>query len=145
VSDPFAGDLWGRPGLVHAGGGFVHRPGPSGRSQLLLVHRPKYDDWTLPKGKIADDDESGEDAALREVEEETGLRCRLLRPVGSTRYVDHKGRDKVARYWEMEAIDGEFSATDEVDDLEWLPVEQALDRLTYEHDRELVRRWEATG
>ena len=140
--EAFAGDDWGDRELVHAGGGIIVRPGPAGLAEILLVHRPKYDDWTLPKGKLSDEDEAGEAAAVREVEEETGLRCRIRRPVGSTRYVDHRGRDKVTRYWEMEAVGGSFAPNEEVDQVRWLTVHEALDSLSYDHDRTLVQSWE---
>ena len=86
---------------VRAAGGIVLRRAPDGDWQVLLVHRPRYDDWSLPKGK-ADAGESDEETALREVEEETGLRCTLGAPAGRTRYRDSKGRDKVVHYWLME-------------------------------------------
>ena len=81
--------------VVPAAGGVVLRDG-----RVLLVHRPRYDDWTLPKGKL-EDGESWEAGALREVEEETGLRCELGEEVGRTRYVDSRGRNKEARYFQM--------------------------------------------
>ena len=105
--------------------------------EVLLVHRPKYDDWTLPKGKL----EAGEDdaaAALREVEEETGLRCELGRPIGTVRYRDRSGRPKVVAYFEMHPGTEAFVVQQEVDRTEWLPKPAALDRLTYEHDRALL-------
>jgi 8-oxo-dGTP diphosphatase len=123
-----------RPEEVRAAGGVVVRPG----GEVAVVHRPKYDDWTLPKGKL-DPGESFEEAALREVEEETGLRCRLGRELPSTRYTDAKGRPKLVRYWEMEPIEGAFSPTDEIDELRWLPPEEAADLLSYERDREVLR------
>ena len=118
---------------VEAAGGVVVRDG-----QVALVHRPRYDDWTLPKGKL-DPGESFEEAALREVEEETGLRCRLGRELPSTEYDDSKGRPKLVRYWEMEPLAGEFTPTGEVDELRWLEPEEAEAILSYDHDRELLR------
>ena len=106
--------------------------------EVLLVHRPRYDDWTLPKGKL-DPGESFETAALREVWEETGLRCRLgdeLPPIG---YRDNKGRAKAVRYWLMEPAGGEFEPNDEVDELRWLPASEAAELLTYPHDAELAQ------
>ena len=102
-----------------------------------MIHRPEYDDWSLPKGKL-DDEEGWEEAALREVEEETGMRCRLGRELPSAEYTDHRGRPKLVRYWLMEAVDGGFEPTGEVDELRWLPREAALSLLSYDHDRELV-------
>jgi 8-oxo-dGTP diphosphatase len=124
---------------VRAAGGIVLRRGPKGRWQVLLVHRPRYDDWSLPKGK-ADGDERDEDTALREVEEETGLRCNLGAPAGRTRYRDSKGRDKVVHYWLMEpkTDDGAFVPNAEVDELRWCSVADAADQLTYAHDRKLL-------
>jgi 8-oxo-dGTP pyrophosphatase MutT (NUDIX family) len=100
---------------VEAAGGVVVRDG-----QVLLVHRPRYDDWTFPKGKL-DPGESFEDAALREVEEETGLRCSLGRELPSTRY-EVDGKPKLVRYWLMEpASETPFVPNDETDELRWLP------------------------
>ena len=86
---------------MRASGGIVHRRDPDGPITVLLVHRPRYDDWSLPKGK-ADGGERDEETALREVEEETGLRCQLGDEVGKTGTSDAKGRAKVVRYWLME-------------------------------------------
>ena len=121
--------IWRR---VKAAGGVVTRDG-----RIALIHRPKYDDWTLPKGKL-DRGEGFEEAALREVEEETGLRCRLLRELPSARYLDPKGRRKVVRYWHMEAIDGEFAPNDEADELRWADPDDAGKLLTHERDREVA-------
>jgi 8-oxo-dGTP diphosphatase len=107
------------------------------------VHRPRYDDWSLPKGK-ADPGESDEETALREVEEETGLRCTLGVPAGRTRYRDSKGRNKVVHYWLMEpdsvaaAGDGAFVPNQEVDEMRWCSVGEATRLLTYAHDRTLL-------
>jgi 8-oxo-dGTP diphosphatase len=122
---------------VKAGGGVVVRPGEHG-SDVALVHRPKYDDWSFPKGKL-DRGESFEEGALREVEEEIGLRCRLGRELSPTTYRDPKGRSKIVRYWLMEPIEGEFAPSGEVDEMRWLPVADAEALLSYEHDRELLR------
>jgi len=95
--------------------------------------------WSLPKGK-ADAGERDEDTALREVEEETGLRCRLGAEVGSTRYRDAQRRPKVVRYWMMtiESDDG-FVPNREVDELGWCSIDEALSRLSYSHDRDLLQ------
>ena len=118
---------------VRAAGGVVIRAG-----EVALVHRPRYDDWAFPKGKL-DAGESWEAAALREVEEETGLRCRMGDELSPTSYRDPKGRAKVVRYWRMEPLDGEFVPSHEVDELRWLSLDDAEKLLSYEHDRALLR------
>jgi 8-oxo-dGTP pyrophosphatase MutT (NUDIX family) len=105
--------------------------------RLLLVHRPRYDDWTFPKGKC-DAGETDEACALREVEEETGLRCRLGRELATTSYVDGRGRPKIVRYWLMEPLDGEFEAGDEVDAVRWVDAETAGRLLSYARDAKLL-------
>ena len=122
---------------VRAAGGLVVREAEDGGVEVALVHRPKYDDWSLPKGKL-DAGESWEGAALREVAEETGLRCELGQELESTRYADRKGRDKLVRYFLMRPAGGEFEPTDEVDELRWLGPADAIALLDYEHDRSLV-------
>ena len=130
---------------IRAAGGIVHRRDPSGDWQVLLVHRPRYDDWSLPKGK-ADRGERAEETALREVEEETGLRCRLGDEVGETRYTDSKGRSKVVRYWLMRpepgaaTTNGDFTPNDEVDAMQWCTIREATLRLSYAHDRKLLEQ-----
>ena len=109
--------------------------GDGGR--VLLVHRPRYDDWTLPKGKL-DRGETFDQAALREVREETGLRCTLGRELATTEYRDNKGRPKVVRYWLMSVDGGEFAPNDEVDEVRWLAVAEAVEKLTYDRDREVL-------
>jgi 8-oxo-dGTP diphosphatase len=116
---------------LRAAGGIVVRDG-----RVLLVHRPRYDDWTLPKGKL-DAGESWQEAARREVEEETGLRCELGDEAGRTFYVDSRGREKEVRYYLMTS-DGEPFAQNEVDKVRWVPLAEAADVLSYSHDRELV-------
>ena len=108
-----------------------------GELEVLLVHRPKYDDWTLPKGK-AEAGESDEECALREVAEETGLRCALEAELPSVRYVDRFGHPKVSRYWRMRAVDGAFVPHDEVDEVKWVSVAAARGVLTYARDAEVV-------
>lgn len=119
-------------GLGAAGGPHAGEP------QVVVVHRPRYDDWSLPKGKL-DEGEAWLDAALREVEEETGLQCEPYQELRSARYFDSKGRRKLVRWWLMRATGGQFSPNDEVDELLWLPLDEAMSTLDYEHDRELIR------
>lgn len=123
------------PAPVRAAGAIVWRA--SEPLEICLVHRPKYDDWSFPKGKL-DGGERWEDAALREVQEELGLRCRLGDELPPTSYTDPKGRAKVVRYWLMEPLDGAFAASREVDEMRWLPVDEADALLSYAHDRELL-------
>lgn len=127
--------------VIEAAGGVVWRTGDGGRRKVLLVHRPRYDDWTLPKGKL-DPGETAAAAALREVEEETGLRCRLGPPLPSVGYTDRQGRAKRVRYWAMEVQDGAFAPNDEVDEVAWLRLGAAADRLTYAHDRRVLEALE---
>jgi 8-oxo-dGTP diphosphatase len=122
---------------VRAAGGIVVRDRGDGVVEVLLVHRPAYDDWSFPKGKC-EDGESEEDAAVREVEEETGLRCRLERELATTRYRDARGRPKTVRYWVMAPLGGQLAAMNEVDDATFVTVDEALALLTYPRDRELV-------
>jgi 8-oxo-dGTP pyrophosphatase MutT (NUDIX family) len=121
--------------LVRAAGGIVVREGNAG-AEVLIVHRPKYDDWSFPKGK-AGRGESDEQCALREVEEETGLECALGASLPTVIYRS-KGRQKRVRYWLMRPLGGEFTADDEVDEVAWIGIEEAHERLTYDHDRALV-------
>jgi 8-oxo-dGTP diphosphatase len=106
--------------------------------QVAVVHRSRYDDWSLPKGKIIEG-ESAEQAALREVEEETGLRCELGEELAPAHYRDRKGRRKRVRWWLMRPVSGTFEPNAEVDELRWLDAPDAIDLLDYEHDRELVK------
>ena len=117
---------------VDAAGGLVERDG-----RVLLVHRPRYDDWTFPKGKL-DPGESFEDAALREVQEETGLRCTLGRELPSATY-EVNGRPKLVRYWLMApTAELEFTPNDETDDLRWVTPDEARGLLTYDRDRDVL-------
>jgi 8-oxo-dGTP diphosphatase len=119
-------------GRIDAAGGVVVHEG-----RVLVVHRPRYDDWTFPKGKL-DPGESFEEAALREVEEETGVRCSLGRELPATRYAV-RGRPKLVRYWLMTPeAETEFVPNDETDEIRWLTPSEARALLTYDHDRELL-------
>ena len=122
--------------IVRAAGGVVVR-GTGVEAEVLLVHRPQYDDWTFPKGKV-EPGESDEECAVREVEEETGLRCSLGRELPSTDYVDGKGRSKVVRYWLMDAEGGALQFDHEVDDALWLTPAAAAEQLSYQRDVELL-------
>jgi 8-oxo-dGTP diphosphatase len=126
--------------VVRAAGGIVTREEPV--LEVLVVHRPRYDDWSFPKGK-ASEGESDEDCALREVEEETGLRCELGAELGSTSYVDGRGRPKHVRYWLMRPIGDELAFRHEVDDARWAGIAEARGLLTYAHDVELLEKLRA--
>lgn len=119
---------------VRAAGGAVWRRTDAG-VEVLLVHRPRYDDWTLPKGK-ADPGEEDPATARREVAEETGLTCELGPELPSTAYVDNRGRPKIVRYWVMQPTGqvAPFRPNDEVDELAWVPLDAAGERLTYQRD-----------
>jgi 8-oxo-dGTP diphosphatase len=135
---------------IQAAGGVVWRSSaPEGSAdggiEILLIHRPRYDDWTLPKGKAEPDDADAAATALREVWEETGLRCRLGADLGEIGYTV-RGRPKVVRYWAM-AIDvpgPDFAPNDEVDQVAWMAPGEARRRLQYEHDHEIVDRFLAS-
>lgn len=122
---------------IQAAGGVVVRAGNAG-PEVAVVHRPRYDDWSLPKGKL-DPGESFEQAALREIEEETGWRCALGAELSESSYRDRKGRPKTVRWWRMEPIDGAFEPNEEVDELRWLPIAEAIELVDYDHDRLLLR------
>jgi 8-oxo-dGTP pyrophosphatase MutT (NUDIX family) len=131
---------------VRAGGGVVRRRRENGDYEYAVVHRPRYDDWSLPKGKV-DAGESDEQAALREVEEETGVRGELGPELGTVRYTDRKGRAKHVRYWLMDVARGpsDFRPNQEIDDLRWCSAADAGKLLSYEHDRKLIANAEALG
>jgi 8-oxo-dGTP pyrophosphatase MutT (NUDIX family)/phosphohistidine phosphatase SixA len=115
----------------------MRRVGEAGL-EVMLVHRPRYDDWSFPKGK-ANAGESDEQTALREVEEETGIRAALGVELPSTRYRDSRGRDKVVRYWTMRPESGSFEPHAEVDEIQWVPVSAAESKLSYDRDIEVLR------
>jgi 8-oxo-dGTP diphosphatase len=107
--------------------------------EVALIHRPKYDDWSFPKGKL-DQGESHEAAAVREVEEETACRGRIGTELAATSYVDAKGRPKTVRYWAMELDEvDDFTPNDEVDEVRWLSVVEAERALSYGHDVVVLR------
>lgn len=124
--------------VVQAAGGIVTRTGAGG-TEVLVVHRPRYDDWSLPKGKL-EPGESHEACARREVLEETGVVAALGDEVPSVTYRDRRGNPKVVRYWRMTVLrdTGPPASDDEVDAREWWPPARAARELTYAEDRELV-------
>jgi 8-oxo-dGTP diphosphatase len=124
---------------VRAAGGLVWRIFRN-KPEVLIVHRPAYDDWSLPKGKL-EDGESESAAALREVFEETSLRCSLGPDIGSVSYRDANGRPKTVRYWQMRVVDGKAMPDNEVDDVRWVGFDEASVRLSYLREREILRRF----
>jgi 8-oxo-dGTP diphosphatase len=128
---------------VGAAGGLVTRSGADGGAddlEVVVVHRPKYDDWSFPKGKV-EKGETDEQAAAREVREETGFDCVLGAEFATVRYVDGRGRPKRVRYWLMTVVGGAASIPNrEVDELRWLSPGDASTLLTYEHDQALARQ-----
>lgn len=122
---------------VHAAGGIPWRRVADGSLEVVVVHRPRYDDWSFPKGKL-DPGESFEQAAVRELAEETGFTVDLGVELPVVTYVDRNGRSKVVRWWAMTVLGGDFVANDEVDELVWMPVDAAAARLTYPTDRDLL-------
>lgn len=123
--------------LIVAAGGLVIRQSGSKRIEIAIVHRPMREDWSFPKGKV-ESKETLTECALREVLEETGLRCRIVSFVGTTEYRDRKDRRKVAAYWVMTPESGAFRSGDEVDELRWVELRDAAELLTYERDRDLL-------
>jgi 8-oxo-dGTP pyrophosphatase MutT (NUDIX family) len=111
--------------------------------EVLIIHRPRRQDWTFPKGKV-EAGETPETCALREVEEETGLRCRLGDELPSTFHIDHKGRLKMVRYWAMYPIGGTAGPRNEVDAVRWVHLDVAARVLTYERDRGLLKTFRAS-
>ena len=132
--------------IVRAAGGVVTRPAPDGGLEILVVHRPRYDDWSLPKGK-AEPGEADEQTAVREVEEETGYQCTLGEELPTVRYQDRRGRDKQVRFWLMEvrpepngkeSREPAWFPNDEVDERRWISAAVAATLLTYDTDRRLL-------
>ena len=128
----------GAEASVRAAGGVILRDGC-----VLVIHRGRYDDWSLPKGKL-EPGESWEEGALREVEEETGLQATILAPLGATRYTDRGGAEKEVRYFAMRAS-GEPEPCNEVDEVRWVPLAEAASLLSYARDARLLELLERRG
>lgn len=126
----------GKVDIEAAGGVVVRRR--KGKLQVLVIHRPNYDDWTLPKGKL-DEGETHRKAALREVAEETGFTCRTRSKLPPVRYQTSKGSKRV-KYWLMRPVSGKFAPNDEVDRIKWLPPAKARKRLTFKRDKRVLRQ-----
>jgi 8-oxo-dGTP diphosphatase len=137
VAGAVAGDV------IRAAGGILWRPAASGNGpepvEIAIIHRPRYDDWTIPKGKL-NRGEMELEGAVREVNEETGYRVLVGRPLGQVQYMKD-GRPKQVRYWAMRSEGGMFTPTREVDELRWLPVSEALDLLTQPRDRQILSKF----
>ena len=131
----------GLRGEVRSAGGVPYRR-KGGEIEVLLVHRPRYSDWTFPKGKVKDG-ETDEEAALREVEEEASLAVKLGPELAGTTYKDSNLRRKTVRYWAMTPVSGKAEPRNEVDEVAWLDRKEAADRLTYKRDVGVLRSLDA--
>ncbi len=125
--------------VVWAAGAVLWRACPNGSVEAAVIHRPRYDDWSLPKGKV-DPGETEPVAAVREIFEETGHRAQLGRRLHSVSYPIDQGVKRV-RYWAARSLGGEFAPGREVDDLVWLPISDAIEKVSYDHDRKILRRF----
>ncbi|EDY44917.2 NUDIX hydrolase [Streptomyces sp. SPB074] len=124
---------------ARAAGCVLWRRSPAPGVEFCLVHRPKWDDWSFPKGHLKPG-ETELAAALREVEEETGRTCRPLTRLPRVAYRTHGGRAKTVDYWLAEETGGSFAPNDEIDAIRWLPPEAAAALLTAARDRSLLAR-----
>ena len=127
----------GTVAVILGGGGLITRHN-DGELEVLIVHRPKHLDWSLPAGKL-DRGETLAECALREVYEETGYICELGRELGMVDYIDRRGRTRQVHYWEMDAISGSFTPNLEVDAIDWVPLVESLNYFTHERDLKMVR------
>src|SRR6201996_9427731 len=134
-----------KPGsrLIKAAGGVAWRPGPDGEPEILLVHRKKYDDWSLPKGK-AEPGEALPVTAVREVLEEGGARLALGRRLNSVRY-SVGGRPKRVHYWAAQvlSVDDQAVPNSEVDEVAWLTADRAVEKVSYAHDHGVLAEFAA--
>ena len=130
--------------VVQAAGGVIVRRTPRGEVQVLLVHRFHREEWTFPKGKL-EAGESHERCALREVEEETGLRCKLGAELPTSSYINGNGRPKIVRYWIMNPGNRRAEPHNEVDAVRWVSLEEAAPLLTYPRDREILTAFAAAA
>ena len=124
---------------IWAAGCVVARRDSEGKAEYLIIHRPRYDDWSLPKGKL-DKNETFLQGALREVEEETGITGKKPRLIGSVGYFTQNGNPKVVRWWLTEVKKGLFKPNKEVDRIKWVSYKKALKKLAYRNDREVLDR-----
>jgi 8-oxo-dGTP pyrophosphatase MutT (NUDIX family)/phosphohistidine phosphatase SixA len=126
--------------IVLAAGGVLWRPGHrESAAEVAVIHRPRYDDWSLPKGKV-DPGETEPVTAVREVFEETGHHVQLGRRIASVSYPIEQ-RTKKVQYWSARSLDGSFAPNNEVDDLIWLSAAAAIKKVSYPYDRKVLRRW----
>ncbi len=123
--------------MIEAAGGVIWRVNDSNDIEILLIHRPRHDDWSLPKGKL-EHRETARRGAVREVREETGIRCDLGPELPETLYRDRNGRDKRVRYWAMQGISGRFKPNREVDGVRWATLAEAAQLLSYDHDLPVI-------
>ncbi|MDX1564331.1 MAG: NUDIX hydrolase [Phycisphaeraceae bacterium] len=122
--------------LIRAAGGLVVR-----ESRVLLVHRPRYDDWSLPKGKL-ERGETWRDGAVREVLEETNQPCQVVKLTGTVRYT-HKGKPKIVAYFLMHPLEEKpFAPNEEVDRIQWCSFAQAAGQLSYDNERQILQKAE---
>jgi 8-oxo-dGTP pyrophosphatase MutT (NUDIX family) len=124
---------------ILAAGGALWRQTDGPEIAVAIIHRPRYDDWSLPKGKV-DPSETEPAAAVREIFEETGCRAHLGRALATAHYRVEEGPKRV-RYWAARSLGGDFTPNHEVDQIVWLPVTDAIDKLSYAHERKVLRRF----